>query len=963
MKHASLAVVIISSILIISAVGAIIPYGANHSIISLNHKKRVASPESVSLGNVSQTGTVTFNFNSLPSNSTVSVDISGFTANTNSGKLKMALPYGNYSYAAVNSKGYVSPNWTGNFYLHSPDFLIQVNFTGIPFQSSGLALNNGSIFPVYSSSDSNNATPLDSVYDASNGLTYTISSFPPGFYITGNGSEKFIKTIGQPEDITLMKNTGYLAVAENSSVFLYSPIGTEINSINVPYQTNAIIYDNFSNTLWLGTDSGIYVLNATTLSTLYEIPGINIQVPGQLALDTDNGSVFALNVSSNFSQNSLILISGDYKILSEYSLGSFAGEVAFYPEFNRVYVSTVSQEQNNLYYLDNGTLKPVYGSSDSYSIGYLGDLNSVYFINQAGNIYLVNPLNSSLSEIMKSTTIPNILIDGVNGTYTMISTLNGVVTYTGFGGKVYNLTFLETGLSGGTDWSVTIDNFTENSSSRYVTFYETEGSYTANFNTTTFYSYNESLGVNLSGPVNISVTFKKLYSVVLNSIEMPLNSYLNMSIGNIQFNTSLDRYTIHLVNGTYEYSASTSKGLFITPNNGTIVIDGHNRTINLTWSKLTYSVSINEFGLPAGTPWSVYISGIKYSTDSSEISINLSNGSYAFSLGYVPGYFVSHYSSELNVSGSSVNVPLNFQQTKFNLSFEILNYSGKFPLILRIGPTSIYENTSNFSEMLPNGSYSYTIVFPGNIWKNISGIASISDSNLNIILNAKEQFYSLSVQETGLPEGSEWGFNVSGVSVSGNLSTLSEMVTNGTYTLYPMVIGGYEPIIPAAITIDGSNESLIVKYIPLPVLYNVTFISIGLPPGLALQITVGKVTLTSSGISPAEFSLANGTYNVTVNYTFPPGPPLTKMPFNRHHIPADPIPFGIQHTYSQTLQFSVNGTNEFVFLLFVQGQIVLSFTVPVIPPPVHPGPGPFPGPIGPNPAPGNGPIVWAMERY
>ena len=961
MKHASLTVVIISSILIISSVGALLPFGINHVIKSVNDTKGSVNPEYDSLGNVSQMGSVSFSFNGLPSNSTISLNVDGLSAVTNTGKLKMTLPYGNYSYAAMNTKGYVSPNWTGTFNLHSTDLIIPVNYTGIPFQSAGLALNNGSQFSIYSSADSNNATPLDSVYDSLNGLTYTISSFPQGFYITGNSSVTFIKTLGEPEDITLMKTTGNLAIAENSSVFVYSPKGTEINSINVPYQTNAIIYDNFSNTLWLGTDSGIYVLNATTLSTLHEIAGINIQIPGQLALDRDNGSVFALNVSSNFSQNSLIIISGNYKIIAEYSLGSFAGEIAFYPEFNRVYVSTVSQEQNTLYYLENGTLKPVYGTGKSYSIGYLGDLNSVYYINQAGSIYLVNPLNSTLVKLMNSSSIPNILINGVNGTFSLISTLNGVVTYTGLGGKVYNLTFIEKGLSGGTAWSVTLNNFTEKSSNRYVTFYETRGSYTVNLNTTSLYSYNKSISVKLSGPENVSLTFKKLYSVVLNSVGMPSGSYLKISIGNTQVNTSLNHYTIYLVNGTYKYSASTSDGFFITPNNGTIVVNGYNRTVNLTWSKVTYSVSINEVGLPAGTPWSIYISGIKYSTDMSQISLNLSNGTYTFSLGLVPGYFSEHYSPEFNISGGNVYIPLKFQETKFNLSFEILNYSGKFPLVFQIGSAVIYENTTNFSEMVPNGSYMYSIIFPGNVWKNISGIAHISDSNLKIILNAKEQFYYLSVQEIGLPPGSEWGFNLSGISVSGNSSTLSERVTNGTYTLYPVMIGGYEPIIPLAITIDGSNETAIVEYDPLPVLYNVTFIQIGLPPGISLQLTVGKVTLSSSGISPAEFYLANGTYNVTVNYTFPPGPPLPPLQF--HHVPSGPIHVGVQQTYSQTLQFSVNGTNEFVFLLFVQGQIVLSFTVPVLPPPFPHGPGPFPGPTGPNQFPGNGPVVWTVGRH
>lgn len=956
MKHTSAAVVLLSFVLIASALGAILPFNSSDSTQSVYHTNAGVISDSHVNGNISASGNVTFNFNGLPSNTSVRLQVNGIIGTTSSGKLKIALPYGNYSYAAVNERGYVSPNWTGHFYLHSIGLVIDVNYTGIPFQSSGLTLNNGSSFSIYSHADSNNATPLNSVFDNSNGKIYAITSFPQGFYIIGNSSEQFIHTSGQPEDIAVVQSSGDLAVAENSSVFIYSPDGTIVNSLNVPFQPNAILFDNFTNTLWLGTDSGIYVLNASTLSSVSQIDGINIQIPGQMALDTINGSVFALNVSSNYSENYLFTISGNYKISSSNSLGSFAGEVAFLPEYNRVYVSTISQEQNTLFYLGDGILHPVNGSSGAYSVGYLGVLNSIYFINELGDIYLINPMNSSLVQIMKSSTLPNLLMDGLNDTYTMLSTQNGVISYTGIGGKVYNLTFKEHGLTAGTEWSVSVDNYTENSSGSSITFFETAGPFSAYFNTTSHYSYKRSISLNLSTSTLVNISFIKLYSLLINSIGMPQNSYLNITIAGNHINTSMSHYVLYLVNGTYNYSAQASSGYLISPNNGTIVIDGSDRIINLTWALYTYEFVIEEIGLPSGIHWSIYLGGVQYSSSNNVIEVNLSNGSYSLAVGYVPGYFALPYPSQFNISGKNANLNIDFKQTKFNLSFEIKNYTGEYPLIVSLSSLRLQENSSNFSVMVPNGSYRFSIVFPGNVWKKVDGIVNISDSGKNVIVVAEKQFYSISVHESGLPAGTLWGFNLSGILISGNTSVLSERVTNGTYTVNPVLVNGYEPVMPETVIINGSSETLDVSYVPLPVLYNVTFIPIGLPPGFDIQISIGDLSQMSSGVSPAQFSLANGTYNFTVNYSFPPGPPLP--PPAMHPMPVGP--FGNFHNYSQTLQFTVNGSNEFVFLLFVQGQIVLSFTVPVVPPPLPPGPGPLQGPHGPGM--GIGPGPWTNDR-
>jgi hypothetical protein len=122
--------------------------------------------------------------------------------------------------------------------------------------------------------------------------------------------------------------------------------------------------------------------------------------------------------------------------------------------------------------------------------------------------------------------------------------------------------------------------------------------------------------------------------------------------------------TFQLPNGTYHYRVSGVSGYSLNDSRGSVTVAGTAPSaIAVTFSKLVpYSVEFNESGLPAGTNWTVLIFGFgmdsagffhtNATSSSSTISFELTNGTYLYVIERVPGWQIS---SGMRVGVISVN--------------------------------------------------------------------------------------------------------------------------------------------------------------------------------------------------------------------------------------------------------------------------------------------------------------------
>jgi hypothetical protein len=314
-----------------------------------------------------------------------------------------------------------------------------------------------------------------------------------------------------------------------------------------------------------------------------------------------------------------------------------------------------------------------------------------------------------------------------------------------FTAVLYPVTFTETGLPKGTDWSVTLNGTIEESTAASIAFTEPNGTYSFTVGRVAgWVLYDYSGTVNVSGTAaTVVVSWVRLtYSVTFTETGLPSATvwYLNVS-GEPSVTSKTDTATIDLGNGTYSYSINSSNPRFAAfPWNGSFTVAGTSLSKSVNFSAI-YAVTFTEMGLPAGTHWSVTLNGSTHASTSPTLSFMERNDSYQFSVGPVAGYGANPSVGYVTVSGAPVSVVLTFSAVYTLLFSETtlpsgtnwsVSLTGAASAVILIGSLSSGSVTStrwsngasSIDFQVSNGSYSYTIAAPGH--SNVTGSVTVN---------------------------------------------------------------------------------------------------------------------------------------------------------------------------------------------------------------------------------------------
>jgi len=116
-------------------------------------------------------------------------------------------------------------------------------------------------------------------------------------------------------------------------------------------------------------------------------------------------------------------------------------------------------------------------------------------------------------------------------------------------------------------------------------------------------------------------------------------------------------------NGTYSYTIETADKTYSAPG-GSFTINNSSMAESIVFSRVTYSVTFTESGLPSGTNWSVGFAGARlYSDGGNSILPNVANGTYSFTVESVQNYFANISTAAITVQGSPLTIHILFTLT------------------------------------------------------------------------------------------------------------------------------------------------------------------------------------------------------------------------------------------------------------------------------------------------------------
>ncbi|MCI4343946.1 MAG: hypothetical protein L3J92_07570, partial [Thermoplasmata archaeon] len=243
----------------------------------------------------------------------------------------------------------------------------------------------------------------------------------------------------------------------------------------------------------------------------------------------------------------------------------------------------------------------------------------------------------------------------------------------------YSVKFSESGLPSGLKWKVTVDGVTKSLTSNGATDTLT---WTGLANNTYSYSisgisgwhqatlpYSGSVVVNGASVTETTLVYVEVtYSVTFSESGLPSGLTWQVTVDGVTKSLTTDGGTdpltwTGLLNGTYAYSIAGNPGWHDSSRgySGTVTVKGNSVTEKNHYTKVTYSVTFSESGLPSGLTWKVTVNGVTKSltTDGGTDTLTwtgLTNNTYAYTIHSVSGWVQTTLptSGTVVVNGASV---------------------------------------------------------------------------------------------------------------------------------------------------------------------------------------------------------------------------------------------------------------------------------------------------------------------
>ncbi len=402
------------------------------------------------------------------------------------------------------------------------------------------------------------------------------------------------------------------------------------------------------------------------------------------------------------------------------------------------------------------------------------------------------------------------------------------------GSPTVPVSFLESGLPSGTSWQVTFNGVVGSASGRNITFNVSAGTY----------SY--SLESPIPGPTGIQfVTSPTSGTVTVGSSHLSEPVPYQTQYRLLTAASPSGGGTVSPSGTTWEtpgtvvsVTATANVGYEFTgwsctpqadcsglPANPVTVTMSGPTTVLAEFGALV-PVTFLESGLPSGTSWQVTFNGVVGSASGSNITFNVTAGSYSY---LVPGPLSGGPGVRYEPSGASGTVPVGSHPVlvpvPFVTEYQLL-VSGVPASDGRATPSSGWyaSGTSVTLQAFPAGGYRFT----GWASPNATGYRGLNNPETLVLgapLEEQARFapnltYSITFGETGIPAGTSWSVTLSGNTLSSSTYTLTFIVANGSFSyvlepeVHPTAAGErYQAESPGGnVTVSGQNVTLPALY-------------------------------------------------------------------------------------------------------------------------------------------------------
>ena len=238
--------------------------------------------------------------------------------------------------------------------------------------------------------------------------------------------------------------------------------------------------------------------------------------------------------------------------------------------------------------------------------------------------------------------------------------------------RLFAVNFTESGLPTGTAWSVVLNGSRSSSSSATITFRTVNGSYPYRVDNITGWVAQPKQG-NLSvagADLQVPIAWAQPTSnVTFEESGLPAGTSWGVSVGATTHRSTLPTIDFNLTDATYQYSVLDVPGWNTSRPTGSFTLQGQPILIQVNWTRVQYTVTFQQSGLPSGTSWGVDLNGSLENGSGAAIGFLVPNGTYPFEVLNVPGWRASAYAGTAIVNGNDSRVSVEWTQVTYAVTF------------------------------------------------------------------------------------------------------------------------------------------------------------------------------------------------------------------------------------------------------------------------------------------------------
>jgi DNA-binding beta-propeller fold protein YncE len=617
-------------------------------------------------------------------------------------------------------------------------------------------------------------------YDNRNGTLYVSNKLTDSVsIISGSNVDGQVSVGGDPWAVVYDSQNGYVYVPNwgsyNVSVILGS---TLIASINVGSEPYSAIEDASDGYVYVPNylSGNVSVIDGTILAGSIDVGG----GPIDGVYDPQDGYVYITNAGGNLSivagthlvgtlaincgcsgavydrsngyvyvpdGPSVVVVNGTSVVATVLVGGT--PRFATYDEWNG-YVYVADPFSKSVYILNGTTLVGTVGFQEDAVRG----ASYAVFDNGNGNVYVMGEglgypyVFGTTIGVINGTKLVQVISGGVGPCAGGYDPANGnLYVANGDGNNVtvvstprsYTVSFQESGLPPGVDWSASLSEIRQLSRLDSDSFLVPNGTYTFRVGSVEPYAARPQTGnviVNGTGRT-LSLTFARVdWSLSFSEHGLPAGTNWFVGLGSTNRSSTSSLITFVEANGSYPYLVTAAGGYAAYPPTGAAVVNGANTSVLVSFVQVTYSVTFREAGLPSGTSWSVALSGTSLASASSSITFPEPNGSYPFELPpVIAGYGATPVSGTIVVDGTAVTRGITFAlepPTNYTVTFTESGLpSGTTWSVSFLGSLRDSRTTTIAFPPASNGTYGFTVGKVGGYNATPpSGMVTLNGANL-----------------------------------------------------------------------------------------------------------------------------------------------------------------------------------------------------------------------------------------